>query len=676
MMANSPLNSPASIAGLTLKNRLVFPPLLVNMATDRGEVTPRMVEFMAARARGGAALVMSEACYIKANGGISTRGIGVYDDRFIAGLSELASAVHADGAAIGLQIFYNGAGRGFAGSKSTSVGPSDLSDFGGPQSKELSLAEIGEMRRLFIGAAYRAQVAGFDLVEVHIGHAHLLGRFASPYWNRRSDEYGGSWERRLQLPVEVISGITERCPDLPVTVRFSIDEMIPGGIAPPLSFKIAKRLQEAGVSAFHVSNGSGTTPSGLASIFPSSYREEVPFADAIGAFCAEVDVPVIAAGGVRSKAAAESLLQMGASFISAGRAMLADSDVAGHWLGERTGEIRECIACNQGCADSLVRREEITCLVNPWVGAESVLDAASHTSPSGKNSGAPSGLETRQAHSFDPKAGSRHTGGPSRVAVVGGGPAGMTAAINAAAVGHHVTLFESADELGGQFRHAELWPGKSSFSKYVSWAISELHRLGVEIALKTFIHQEDQVADYPIVLGAVGALPQLGNWTTGFETTIHKGWEVFDNPPAVREGCVVIVGAGMVAVDLALWMSNIGAREVKLLNFDSVGSLAFGPTTEADRETFLQRAGIRPLIVSAISEEGEGQLLVNPPAGGPIQLSNVDCVIDATHVVPVALPFDCTARIGDCLTVAGALEAIRQGAHLGRSLQHLGQQVP
>lgn len=326
-MAN--LLSPLEVKSMSLKNRLVLPPMASEKATERGEVTPEMIEHYERYAKAGVGLLITEHAYVAANGKNSPRMLNLSDDALIPGLERLANAVHQAGGKIGVQINH----AGMAGKPELvgePVGPSAMRHprrEEGAVAHELTREEIKGLVQSYAAAAGRVKRAGFDMVEVHSAHGYLICQFNSPLSNHRTDEYGGSLEKRFTFAREVLQAVRQEVgPDFPVLFRLGADDLIPGGLTIEDAVKVAPMLVEAGVDLFDLSGGFG------------GYRaegEQGYFVYMTEALKKVVNVPLITTGGVTEGRVADQILREGkADLVGVGRAMLADYDWAAKALAE------------------------------------------------------------------------------------------------------------------------------------------------------------------------------------------------------------------------------------------------------------------------------------------------------------------------------------------------------
>ncbi len=311
------------VKGLRLKNRIVMPPMANNLATEAGEVTPRLVEHYARRA-GSLGLLIVEHAYALPEGRINANQLGIYDDRLVEGLRRITSAVHGAGGLVALQITHGGSAAPAAVIGQAPVAPSPMAHpLGGDQPRELRREEIARIVEAFAQAACRAVQAGFDVVEVHGAHGYLLNQFFSPLTNRRTDEYGGSRAARLSLPLAVVRAVRQAVgPEYPLFYRLGGDDRLPGGLTVDDAVWAAPRLAEAGIDVLDISGGlCGSRPEGLAGQGYWAYLSE-----AVKRVAA---APTLLTGGITEPQAAEDLLQQGKTdLVGVGRALLKDPDWA------------------------------------------------------------------------------------------------------------------------------------------------------------------------------------------------------------------------------------------------------------------------------------------------------------------------------------------------------------
>ncbi len=319
------LLSPLTFATLTLRNRIVMPPMCSGQATPEGLVTPAIVEYHRRRAAAGCGLIVVEHAFVHERGRHSDGQMGVHCDSTIEGLGRLASAIRAEGAAACLQLAHAGSRGTRRVLGAAPLGPSALRhpyEPGGDVPDAMTPAQIGEVAAAFGAAAQRAASAGFDAVEIHAAHGYLLSQFLSPLTNRRTDDYGGVLEQRARIHREILGQVRRRVgPHFPVLVRLGADDETPGGLGIEEGASVAACLAENGVNLLDVSGG--LQGSRGASGGPAYF---LPYARAIRS---RVSVPVLVTGGIADPALADEIVrEEWADLVGIGRAMLNDADWA------------------------------------------------------------------------------------------------------------------------------------------------------------------------------------------------------------------------------------------------------------------------------------------------------------------------------------------------------------
>ncbi|MDA8145128.1 MAG: NADH:flavin oxidoreductase [Thermaerobacter sp.] len=313
------LFSPLEVRGLALRNRIMMPPMASDVATEAGEVTPRHLEHYLARARSQVALLVVEHTYVRRSGRLTRTQLGLHDEALVEGFRRLVEAIRPTGARLVLQLTHAGSATTAAVAEAVPEGPSAVLHPSGKEvPRELTVADLAQIREEFAAAARRAVEAGFDGVEIHGAHGYLLNQFLSPLTNRRTDDYGGDLAGRSRFPLEVIRRVRREVgPDYPLFYRFGADDGLPGGFPLAEAVELAPRLVEAGVDLLDVSGGLiGSRPAGA----PPGYNVE-----AAAAVRRAVTVPVAVAGGITEPAFADSLIREGKTdLVAVGRALLRD----------------------------------------------------------------------------------------------------------------------------------------------------------------------------------------------------------------------------------------------------------------------------------------------------------------------------------------------------------------
>lgn len=362
-MTTSPLFEPSTINGMTLTNRFIRSATWEGMATEDGRVTPKLVDTMVALATGGVGLIITGHIYVSPAGQGSPWQLGIYDDSRIDGLKSMTDAVHEAGGRIVAQLAHAGH---FALEKEIDTAPVVASNFEGlartPRT-ELSVADIRNLKSAYVEAAQRARAAGFDGIQLHSAHGYLFSQFLSPWFNRRSDDYGGTIENRVRIHVETIRAIRQVVgTDYPLLVKMNCEDFSDGGLTVTESIEAAKQMVAAGLDAIELSGGLLTS----GKLFPSrpnidTEDKEAYFKDAARAFKKVLDMPLILVGGIRSLSVAERLLDAEtADYFSLCRPLIREPDLINRWRsGDRTRS--RCLSDNL-CFQPAIAGKGIYCV--------------------------------------------------------------------------------------------------------------------------------------------------------------------------------------------------------------------------------------------------------------------------------------------------------------------------
>ena len=448
--------SPFDIAGVSVANRIFLPAHTTNFARDFLP-TDEHVSYLRERAENGVGLVFVEALRVHRTSLGRSGGLSGSDPRALDGFRRIVDAVRGAGARIFAQITHTGRFGENAVDRLPAWGPSAIpwAD-GGEVPHAMTRAEMLEVIDSYIETAEQVAAAGFEGIEVHIGHGHLLHQFLSPDANTREDDWGGSFENRLRYPLEVLAAVTgAMAGKLPVGIRTSVDDLMPGGLGPADQREVHRRaVAVPGIAFVNASVAAYQWPSighHVADMAegPHPYRDLTEqLREVIG------DLPLLTANRYTRLTQAEETLARGhIDMVGMNRAHMADPALIAKSRAGREDEVRPCVAHNFCIGQSSIH-QPISCMMNPRVGKEA-----------------------HWAEMPEPSA------NPRRVLVVGGGPAGMEAARVAALAGHHVTLWEQADGLGGVLNIAGTGHGRSDLHRMRDWLTSALDRAGANVEL-------------------------------------------------------------------------------------------------------------------------------------------------------------------------------------------------
>jgi len=541
------LFEPLSLGFTTLKNRFVMGSMHTGLEDHLGDL-PELTRYFVERAQGGVALIITGGYSPNLLGRLTPLGGSFSSTRTMRAHRPLTEAVHAAGAKICLQLLH--AGR--YAYHPVAVAPSRIKSPISPFTPfQLPGFLVKKTIRDFAQAALLAKKAGYDGIEIMGSEGYLIHEFLSERTNKRSDEWGGSFEKRSRFAIEIVKQIRARVgKEFILIFRLSVLDLVTGGASPDETYLLAKNLENAGVTILN--SGIGWHEARIPTI--GSMVPRAAFTEITGRLKRQVTIPVIATNRINDPAIAEAILtKHQADLISMARPFLADPHFVNKTKRRAFNEINPCIACNQACLDHIFEQKKASCLVNPQAAAEE-------------------------------KWAVRKTARSAKVAVVGAGPAGLNAAVILLRRGHQVELFEKASSLGGQFRMAAIIPGKTEYQGSINHLESEVRRLGGIIHFNRSIDSAQELKTFDHAVISTGVKPRIPS-IPGIDFPNVFSYDRFLLEKRKPKGSVVIIGAGGIGVDLATYLLHQG-RDL-----------------ETDPQAFFNHWGINPALRSGLNPD-------------------------------------------------------------------------
>ncbi len=530
------LFSEIKVGTALLPNRLMMGSMHTNLESH-DEAIPRLAEFYAARARGGASLLVTGGYGPNRAGNVGGHDTSFETVERADAHRQITEAVHDAGGRILLQILHAGRYGYHDGIVAPSPIRAPINTF---TPRELDDAGIRETIADFARCAELAKRAGYDGVEIMGSEGYLITQFLAPRTNHREDDWGGSLENRARFALEVVRAVRAATgPDLIIMFRLSVLDLIDDTLSLEETIWLAKELEKADVDIFDT--GIGWHEARIPTIANAVPRGA--FVWAVERIKKEITIPIIATNRINAPDLAEEILAEGrADMVALARPFLADPDFGSKARAGQPELINTCIACNQACLDHYFVDKTATCIVNPLAGHETEYDMSA-------------------------------TPAPKKIAVVGAGPAGLSCATTAAQLGHHVTLFERAAEIGGQFNLAKAVPGKQEFAETIRHYGARLAHLGVSLQLNVQVSADTLNGDYDEVVVATGVEPRR-HVIAGEDHPCVASYTDILSGRVVPGKRVAVVGAGGIGFDVAVYLVEKTDR------------------AHLDEEAFLQKWGI------------------------------------------------------------------------------------
>ncbi len=667
------LLQPIDLGPIRLRNRVMMGSMHTGLE-DRFWNYPKLAAYFAERAAGGVGLIVTGGISVNRRGWLLPGGGTMNAMGDVVNHRQVTQAVHANGGHIFLQLIHAGRYSYHPFSEAPSRIKAKINPF---TPKAMSNRRVWQVIGHFARAAKLAKQAGYDGVEVMGSEGYLLCQFLCRRTNQRSDEFGGDIHGRGRMLLEVVKAIRKSLgPDFPIMVRLSLLDLVEDGNTQDEIITTALALQEAGITVLNTGIGwhEAQVPTIVTSVPRAAFRK------ATGVIKNQLRIPVVASNRINTPEVAEDILASGdADMVSMARPLLADPEFVNKAAAGQADRINTCIACNQACLDHTFANRRASCLVNPRACHETELVYA-------------------------------RTQIPKKIAVIGGGMAGMAAATVAAQRGHDVTLFEAGNVVGGQFDMAARVPGKEEFRETIRYFTTQLAVTGVKVKLNHRVQKGELDSQFDAIVVATGVAPRMPS-IPGID---HA--KVLSYPDVLRAGKpvggkVAVIGAGGIGIDIcefllaehspqpledwtAQWGIDLQShtagglvpktklepkRQVWLLQ-RKIGKMGNGPgkTTGWVHRATLQQHGVTMLsgveylrIDDAglhIREGGKEQLLA---VDHVVVCAGQECVRDTVELGPNGRPIDSKFHViggADLASELDAKRAIRQGAELAARL--------
>lgn len=602
-MAFDNIGKKGHIGNLEIKNRLVMTAMGVGVGDHSGIASDQFIEFYTQRAKGGAGLIITEITRVN-----NVHGVGEYDqlsladDSVIPSFKKLADSVHQYGTKIFAQLHHPGRESHLVLNPSvtelvsSSPFPSKLTP---EPTRALTVEEIHSLVKEFADAAVRAQKAGFDGVEIHAGHGYLITQFLSANDNFREDEYGGSLENRMRFLMEIIDAIREVCgKEFPISVRLSSSEFLDGvgitkGITLEESVQTAIACEKAGVNLINVSSGTHFT--GNTIVEPTTYQQGWKLGLA-AEIKKNLTIPVAATSVFRDPEFCDKAIEDGAiDFIAMGRSWLADPEWGEKALSGRADDIRKCLGCMycfETAGNALCTGEgHAYCSVNPYLGEETVY-------------GTPA-----------------EDGEGRKAVVVGGGPAGLEAAMILAQRKFDVTLLEKDDHLGGQMYLSSLPPHREKMANFIKYAEKQLKDLKVDVRFNAEANAKEIKAMNPytvfICTGSTAVLPKSIPGIDG--DNVYVASDILTERVQLTGKKVVVAGGGLTGMETAEFLQKKGNEVTDIDMLPGLGLGAF-PLVVMDETSRVAESGVRAMPGHKLAEIHKDHVLIEDTAGYQVSL--------------------------------------------------------
>lgn len=588
--------SPFTFGNVTVKNRIELSPAGYMLANADGTANLEVADFYERIAKGGAGLVtIGESAIDYEYADNHKPAINMGSDLSIPGLFKVNDAVSRHGAKLSIELQHSGAHMKtrIETIGPTGFGPEDPNDPKSLRCYEMDQKMIDTVVEHWADAAERCRKAGLEMVMLHGGHGHLLAQFVSPYSNKRTDKYGGSLENRARFPLEVLTAIKKRVPDLTLEYRISADELVKGGMTPDETIEFVKIIEDK-IDLLHVSVGWLNDLKTLPRIIQPAYYPHMLNVHYAEYFKQRLNVPIVTVGSISTMEEAEEIIRTGkADMVAMARGIFADNNIVNNAIHNQTDKTRPCIRC-YNCNKHTMNYLPIRCCVNPELGRGKIIGEVKPT------------VETK------------------KLVVIGGGPAGMRAAIQAAKREVDVVLFEKDSELGGNLRMASTLNIKGDMKRYLNWVIrttNETER--IDVRLNTVPTKEMVMAENPdAIIIAAGSTPILPKFKGAETNNVMWVGDAYNDLSKIGKK-VLIIGAGNTGAETALSLT-IDGRDVTCVDMMAEEPVVSQWTVGLGG--LLEERGAKFIFETALSEITKDGALVKDKVGN-VYLIEADTII-------------------------------------------------
>lgn len=632
------LASPITINGVTFKNRIFGAPMSNPELDPDCHMREEDIAFHANRGKGGLASVCIGLGIVESVGRSHTKEVILYDDMSLPSLKRMANEFHKHNCMATMELAHGGkfgAARSHEAATYTLLGPNDETNAQGVPVKAMTEEQILNTAQAFGNAAKLVKEAGFDMVLIHGGHGWLLEQFASPYFNKRTDKWGGSLENRMRFSMLVIEKVREAVgPNFPIEFRMSGSECIPEGYDIDEAVEMAK-MMDGKVDLIHVSAGIHENNDVFVITHPSMFIDHGCNVKYAAEIKKHVKTPVATLGGINDVDMMEEIIADGkADVIEVARQSICDPYFPEKAFSGHKDDITKCCRCYT-CFFNYLSNRNYCCAFNPVIGDE---------------------LENK--YGFPATT-------PKKVVVVGGGPGGMEAAITAAQRGHSVTLYEKNSRLGGQIIHEQHIPFKKDMYHFIEVLAKRCENAGVDIHLNTEVTPEQVAAmEADVVMTAVGASPVVPP-IPGIEKEKIVGLNVLEKEqPAIGQK-VVVLGGGLVGTEVGIYLDMIG-KDVTIIEMKDTWAADSYWMHKVAMDKYIRDSKMNILVNTKVTEiTDEGVVCSTPDEEKIIEADTILLAAGMKANRQLANDFLNTAprvfEIGDEIKVGRVLEAVKLG---------------